>query len=113
METKRSKAAGKWRKREKSRRGSAHERSGRPRSFPLSLSLFLQFIFSGLLARIRNGWRYSTQENVDKPGFPVLPNYILFDMRDFDEVLFYDKYSSYEFKIISFLLILRWLLSLL
>jgi len=32
--------------------------------------------------------------------------YILFDMRGFDEVLFYDKCSFYEFKIISFLLIL-------
>jgi hypothetical protein len=41
------------------------------------LSLFLspQFVSSGLLARIRSVWRYSTQENVDKPGFPVLPNY--------------------------------------
>lgn len=72
------------------------------------LSFSPQFVSSDLLARIRNGWRYSTQENVDKPGFPVLPNYVLFDMRGFDDVLFYDKYP---FRIQnSFLIILRWLL---
>lgn len=78
---------GKWRKREKSRRGSAPGEASAHVPPTLTVVLFPAIRLSRFTrANLRRVTRYLAQGNIDKFAFPTFANYILFETRPFSAV---------------------------